>query len=429
MFVRRRVDIRSVLVIGQSGQFDYVGTQACRVLRAEGLRVVVLNPNPAAVMTDPELADATYVEPITAERVERVIEAERPDALLPTMGGWLAFSTAAAIAGSGVLDKYDVELIGTSPRTSYGRQVRTSAIGAVEISVDALYDGTDLYIGGVMEHTGQDGESACSLPPITLGHADIEQLRTSTEDIARQIGVRGLVNVRFARTRDGLLVLEVSPWAARTVPFVSKATAVPLAHAAVRVALGSSVALLRSEGLLPGQGDGGTLPQESRIAVHMPGTCTSSDAMSMDTYFGAAFAKSQSAVGRGLPTQGRAFVTVANPYKRSMVLPVKALADLGFDILATEGTASVLRRHGVTTAVVAEHSDAVQRVANGDIDLVVDIASGARSHHELRSAAASEGVPCITTVPGLAASARGIEAVQNGSLAVVPLQQVRGARR
>src|SRR6185312_10032894 len=142
---------------------------------------------------------------------------------------------------------------------------------AIEIDVDALFDGEELYLGGVMEHIEEagihSGDSACALPPITLGGYDIKRLRASTEQIARGVGVRGLINIQFALAGDILYVLEANPRASRTVPFVSKATAVPLAKAAARISLGATIADLRAEGLLPAAGDGGELPLDAPIAV------------------------------------------------------------------------------------------------------------------------------------------------------------------
>src|ERR1700753_2589021 len=142
---------------------------------------------------------------------------------------------------------------------------------AIEIDVDALYDGEDLYLGGVMEHIEEagihSGDSACALPPITLGRADIESIRDATRRIAAGVGVRGLLNVQYALAAGVLYVLEANPRASRTVPFVSKATAVPLAKAAARVMLGATIGELRAEGLLPATGDGGTLPLDSPVAV------------------------------------------------------------------------------------------------------------------------------------------------------------------
>src|SRR5205085_6932320 len=142
---------------------------------------------------------------------------------------------------------------------------------AVEIDVDALYDGTDLFLGGVMEHIEEagihSGDSSCALPPITLGDSEISRIREATEAIARGVGVRGLINIQFALGADILYVLEANPRASRTVPFVSKATATPLARAAARMMLGEPIAQLRPAGVLPADGDGGLLPADAPIAV------------------------------------------------------------------------------------------------------------------------------------------------------------------
>ena len=243
---------------------------------------------------------------------------------------------------------------------------------AVEIDVDAIFDGDELFLGGVMEHIEEagihSGDSSCALPPITLGDREIDRIREATEAIARGVGVLGLINIQFALGSDVLYVLEANPRASRTVPFVSKATATPLAKAAARVMLGDSIKQLRAEGLLPASGDGGTLPADSPIAVKEavmpfnrfrqpdgryvdtvlgPEMKSTGEVMGFDADFGRAFAKAQAAAFGPLPTSGKVFVSMANRDKRSMIFPIKVLADLGFEILATQGTADVLRRNGV----------------------------------------------------------------------------------
>ena len=344
---------------------------------------------------------------------------------------------------------------------------------AIEIDVDALYDGTDLYLGGVMEHIEEagihSGDSACALPPITLGRADIESIRDATRRIAAGVGVRGLLNVQYALAAGVLYVLEANPRASRTVPFVSKATAVPLAKAAARVMLGATIGELRDEGLLPATGDGGTLPLDSPVAVKEavlpfgrfrdtqgqgvdtvlgPEMRSTGEVMGIDEMFGTAYAKSQAAVYGLLPVKGRVFVSVANRDKRSMVFPVKRLADLGFEIWATEGTAEVLRRNGVRAKIVRKHSDGpgpdgeptvVTRILDGEMDLIVNTPFGSPGHtgprldgYEIRSAAVRRGVPCVTTVPGLGAAVQGIEAIIRGEVGVRSLQEhaerLRGPR-
>ncbi|MFG2062865.1 carbamoyl-phosphate synthase large subunit [Micromonospora sp. NPDC048871] len=337
---------------------------------------------------------------------------------------------------------------------------------AIEIDVDALCDADgEVYLGGVMEHIEEagihSGDSSCALPPITLAGSHVAQVRRYTEAIARGIGVRGLLNVQYALKDDTLYVLEANPRASRTVPFVSKATAVPLAKAAARIALGATIAELRAEGLLPATGDGGTLPLDAPVAVKEavlpfkrfrtpagkgvdsllgPEMKSTGEVMGIDTAFGYAFAKSQSAAYGDLPTQGKIFVSVANRDKRSMIFPVKRLADLGFEIVATAGTAEVLRRHGIACELAPKHyeagsdDDAVSLIRNGRIALVINTPQGsgasARSDgYEIRSAAVTADIPCITTVPGAAAAVMGIEARIRGDMQVRPLQALHATLR
>jgi carbamoyl-phosphate synthase large subunit len=337
---------------------------------------------------------------------------------------------------------------------------------AIEIDVDGLYDGEELYLGGVMEHIEEagihSGDSACALPPITLGRADINAIREATLKIARGVGVRGLLNVQYALAAGVLYVLEANPRASRTVPFVSKATAVPLGKAAALVMMGTSIASLRASGVLPETGDGGTLPLDSPVAVKEavlpfgrfrdaagagvdtvlgPEMRSTGEVMGIDDSFGTAFAKSQEAVYGSLPVKGRVFVSVANRDKRAMVFPVKRLADLGFEVWATSGTAEVLRRNGVRAKIVRKQSDGagpdgeptvVTRILDGEVDLIVNTPFGAVSAasaavrldgYGIRTAAVRRGVPCVTTVAGLAAAVQGIEATIRGEIGVRSLQE------
>ncbi|MEU7613798.1 carbamoyl-phosphate synthase large subunit [Micromonospora sp. NPDC049204] len=337
---------------------------------------------------------------------------------------------------------------------------------AIEIDVDALCDADgEVYIGGVMEHIEEagihSGDSSCALPPITLAGSHLAEVRRYTEAIARGVGVRGLLNVQYALKDDVLYVLEANPRASRTVPFVSKATAVPLAKAAARIALGARIAELRAEGLLPATGDGGTMPADAPVAVKEavlpfkrfrtragkgidsllgPEMKSTGEVMGIDTNFGHAFAKSQSAAYGSLPTAGKIFVSVANRDKRGMIFPIKRLADLGFEIVATTGTAEVLRRHGIACEQVRKHyqagegDDAVSLIAGGQVALVINTPQGsgasARSDgYEIRSAAVTADIPCITTVPGAAAAVMGIEARIRGDMQVRPLQDLHAILR
>jgi carbamoyl-phosphate synthase large subunit len=331
---------------------------------------------------------------------------------------------------------------------------------AIEIDVDALYDGEELYLGGVMEHIEEagihSGDSACALPPITLGGYDIKRLRAATEAIARGVGVRGLINIQFAMAGDILYVLEANPRASRTVPFTSKATAVPLAKAAARISLGASIADLRGEGLLPKEGDGGTLPLDAPVAVkeavmpwsrfrdiHGRGVDTvlgpemrsTGEVMGIDSVFGTAYAKSQAGAYGALPKTGRVFVSVANRDKRNLVFPARALVGLGFEILATSGTAEVLHRNGIDATVVRKHSEGegpqgektiVQMIHDGEIDLIINTPFGTGSRldgYEIRTAAVARSVPCLTTVQAMGAAVQGIDAVRGGVVGVRSLQE------
>jgi carbamoyl-phosphate synthase large subunit len=336
---------------------------------------------------------------------------------------------------------------------------------AVEIDVDALCDHTgEVYLGGVMEHIEEagihSGDSACALPPITLAVSHLEEVRHYTEAIARGVGVQGLLNVQYALKDDLLYVLEANPRASRTVPFVSKATGVPLAKAAARIMLGATIAELRSEGLLPAAGDGGTAPPGGPVAVKEavlpfkrfrtragrgvdsllgPEMKSTGEVMGIDVAFGQAFAKSQAAAFGSLPVSGKVLVTVANRDKRGMIFPVKRLADLGFQIVATAGTGEVLRRHGIECELVPKHfesggNDAVSIIKAGDVALVINTPQGSGASarldgYEIRSAAVGADVPCATTVQGAAAAVMGIEALIRGELGVRPLQDLHACLR
>jgi carbamoyl-phosphate synthase large subunit len=334
---------------------------------------------------------------------------------------------------------------------------------AIEIDVDALCDGTEVYIGGIMEHIEEagihSGDSACALPPVTLGRSDIEKVRHATEAIAHGIGVVGLLNVQYALKDDVLYVLEANPRASRTVPFVSKATAVPLAKACARIMLGASISQLRAEGMLARAGDGANAAAHAPIAVKEavlpfhrfrradgsgvdsllgPEMKSTGEVMGIDRDFGSAFAKSQTAAYGSLPTQGTVFVSVANRDKRSLVFPVKRLADLGFRVLATEGTAEMLRRNGIPCDEVRKHFErpsradprvsAVDAIKAGEVQMVINTPygnSGPRiDGYEIRSAAVGMNIPCVTTVQGASAAVQGIEAGIRGDIGVMSLQEL-----
>jgi len=529
--------------IGQGIEFDYSCVHASLALAEAGYETIMVNCNPETVSTDYDTSDRLYFEPLTLEDVLEIVHAEQqagPVAgVVCQLGGQTPLGLAQGLADAGV------PIVGTAPeaihlaeeRGAFGRVlaqaglpapkhgmatsyadakriaeeigypvlVRPSYVlggrgmeivydderlqsyiaratdispehpvlvdrfidDAVEIDVDALYDGEELFLGGVMEHIEEagihSGDSSCALPPITLGHVEVRRIREATEAIARGVGVRGLLNIQYALGSDVLYVLEANPRASRTVPFVSKATATPLAKAAARVMLGETIADLRAAGVLPAEGDGGMLPSDAPIAVKEavmpfnrfktpdgrsvdtvlgPEMKSTGEVMGFDADFGTAFAKAQAGAYGPLPTSGRVFVSVANRDKRNMIFPIKVLAEQGFEILATQGTAEVLRRNGVKASVVRKHHagagpdgepTTVQMILDGDIDLVVNTPYGGMSTgeggavrldgYEIRTAAVIANIPCITTVQGLGAAVQGIEAMARGDIGVRSLQE------
>ncbi|WP_020520002.1 carbamoyl-phosphate synthase large subunit [Catelliglobosispora koreensis] len=533
--------------IGQGIEFDYSCVHAVMALRAAGYETVMVNCNPETVSTDYDTADRLYFEPLTFEDVFEVYHAEHTSGVaaggpgvvgcIVQLGGQTPLGLAQRLKNAGV------PIVGTSPesihlaeeRGAFGRVLAAAGLrapahgtatsyddakkiadevgypvlvrpsyvlggrgmeivyddptlrsyieratdispehpvlvdrfldDAIEIDVDALCDATgEVYLGGVMEHIEEagihSGDSACALPPITLGNAHLSKVREYTEAIARGVGVRGLLNVQYALKDDALYVLEANPRASRTVPFVSKATAVPLAKAAARIALGATIAELRAEGMLLATSDGGVMPEGAPVAVKeavlpfkrfrtkaghgvdtllSPEMKSTGEVMGIDMSFGYSFAKSQTAAYGGLPVSGKIFVSVANRDKRGMIFPIKRLADLGFEIIATAGTGEVLRRHGIPCEIVGKHyehgsSDAVSLIHSGAVQMVINTPQGsgaaARSDgYEIRSAAVAADIPCCTTVPGAAAAVMGIEALIRGDMTVRPLQQLHAALR
>ena len=322
---------------------------------------------------------------------------------------------------------------------------------AVEIDIDALFDGTELYVGGVMEHIEEagihSGDSSCTLPPVTLGRGQIDAVVNATREIARGIGVVGLLNVQFAIGAGVLYVLEANPRASRTVPFVSKALGIPLAKAAARIMVGESIRDLIASGVLPAQ-DGAIVPIDSPVAVKEavlpfkrfrtkegnvvdsvlgPEMRSTGEVMGIDSNFPKAFAKSQEAAYGGLPSGGAVFVSVADRDKRAIILPVLRLQQLGFEILATIGTAEILSRNGITTTVVRKYSEGetagtdspsiVDLINAEKVDVVINTPSGRSARadgYEIRAAAVAADKPLFTTIAQLSAAVASFEAIREG---------------
>ncbi|SFO00107.1 carbamoyl-phosphate synthase large subunit [Mycetocola miduiensis] len=322
---------------------------------------------------------------------------------------------------------------------------------AIEIDVDALYDGTELYIGGVMEHIEEagihSGDSSCTLPPISLGRTQIDRVREATLAIAQGIGVQGLLNVQFAIGAGILYVLEANPRASRTVPFVSKALGIPLAKAASLVMTGATIAELKDSGLLPPV-DGSRVPMDSPVSVKEavlpfkrfrttdgrivdsilgPEMRSTGEVMGIDKDFPRAFAKSQTGAYGGIPLTGTVFVSVSDRDKRSIVLPILRLQEFGYEILATVGTAEILNRNGISARTVRKYSEGdeselgepsiVELINRHEVDIVINTPSGRSGRadgYEIRAAAVAEDKPLFTTIAELTAAVASIEAVRNG---------------
>jgi carbamoyl-phosphate synthase large subunit len=526
--------------IGQGVEFDYSCVHASFALSDAGYETIMINCNPETVSTDYDTSDRLYFEPLTLEDVLEVIHAESASGTLVGVVVQLGGQTALGLAKG--LKEAGVPILGTTPeaidlaeerglfskilddaklmspangtaidltgalevaeRIGYPVLVRPSFVlggrgmeivydrssladyfdriedqaivgegypllvdrfldDAIEIDIDALYDGTELYVGGVMEHIEEagihSGDSSCTLPPITMSQAQIDRVREATEQIAKGIGVRGLINVQFALAHDVLYVLEANPRASRTVPFVSKALGITLAKAASLVMVGKSIRDLISEGLLPAK-DGTHIPASSAISVKEavlpfkrfatkdgrfvdsllgPEMRSTGEVMGIDVDFPTAFAKSQAAAGSALPTSGTVFISVADRDKPQLLLPVRRLHQLGYQILATSGTAAILNRHGIDAKTVRKHSEdssvaegptIVEMITAGQVDVVVNTPSGSglaarKDGYEIRAATTAADKAIFTTIAQLSAAIGSFEAVIAGPFKVKSLQQ------
>ena len=326
---------------------------------------------------------------------------------------------------------------------------------AIELDVDALFDGQELLLGGIMEHIEEagihSGDSACVLPAMTINDQQRSAIRDATLKIAQGVGVRGLINIQFAMAESVLYVLEANPRASRTVPFVSKATGIPLAKAAARISLGSTIAELRVEGLLPKTGDAiakGISVKEAVLpwnrfrrvdgrgvdSVLGPEMRSTGEVMGIADNFGEAYAKSQISSFGPLPKSGTVFISLADKDKSSGIAPARDLISLGFRILATDGTARFLLDNGIEAVTVRKNSQGtgplgektiVDLLNGGDIDLVINTPVGRGTRADgwaIRTASVQRSIPIITTTAGFSAAVEGIKALQRGDMGVTPIQ-------
>ena len=498
--------------IGQGIEFDYCCVHAAETVREQGRDAVMINCNPETVSTDYDTSDRLYFEPLTLEDVLAVCEQEDPAGVIVQFGGQTPLKLAAGLKRAGVpilgttveaidlaedrsrfgplLDELGYEAppyaTAMSPddaldkardvgfpllvRPSYvlgGRamEIVYSSDGladylsrvapepgakiyldrfledSIEVDVDAVSDGTDVWIAGVMQHVEEagihSGDSACVLPPHTLGSEMLSQIRAQTEGIARALEVVGLLNVQFAIREDVLYVIEANPRASRTVPFVSKAIGLPVAKLACRVLLGERLADLDlppdtindhvcvKEVVLPFDRFAGA---DSLLGPEMRST---GEVMGIARDFPTAFAKAQAAAGAQLPSGGRAFITVADGDKPAATGVATILHDLGFEIVATRGTAQAIRKMGIPAETINKIGEGsphvVDWIERGEVDLVINtpVGTGARADGwEIRSAAIARGIPCVTTMTGGMAAARAIAAARRGEPEVISLQEI-----
>ena len=326
---------------------------------------------------------------------------------------------------------------------------------AIEIDVDALFDGHELFLGGVMEHIEEagihSGDSACVLPSMSLDTKAIATIKEATTKIARAVGVVGLINIQFAMSDSQLFVLEANPRASRTVPFVSKATGIALAKAAARLAVGSSIAQLREEGLLPRSGDGianGISVKEAVLpwnrfrrtdgrgvdAVLGPEMRSTGEVMGISNSFGESYAKSQISAFGALPKNGTVFISLADKDKKQGIQAAHDLSRIGFSILATGGTADALAGKQIPCTRVRKHSEGtgplgektiVELINSGEIDLIINTPVGRGTRQDgwlIRTAAVQRSVPCITTTAGFKAAVEGIKSLQREELSIRSIQ-------
>ena len=513
--------------IGQGIEFDYCCVHASYALAEAGFETIMVNCNPETVSTDYDTSDKLYFEPLTFEDVMDIVDVERPDGVVVTLGGQTPLKLANALAeagvpimgtspeaidlaedrdrfsaildemaitypAAGVLDELGIVYPAAGMASTYQEAcvvadqigfpllVRPSYVlggrgmgivydgaqlekymaeaakispdhpvyldrfleGAVEVDLDALCDGEAVYVGGVLEHIEMagihSGDSACCTPPFALSEALVSQLRSVARDLALRLGVVGLINIQFAIKDQVIYIIEANPRASRTVPFVSKATGVPLAKCAARIMAGEKIADLG-------------LPADDRRLEHysvkeavmpfgrFPGADTvlgpemksTGEVMGIAGNFPAAFAKTQLAISYALPEGGTVFISVCDRDKRAIVSIARDIVRLGFKVVATGGTARALRAAGVDCEEVKKvHEGApnvLDRIAAGEIALMINTPFGHATRadgYELRLEAVKHGVTHVTNLAGAQAMVAGMEMARANGLSVVALQDL-----
>jgi carbamoyl-phosphate synthase large subunit len=492
--------------IGQGIEFDYCCVHASFALKEAGYETIMLNCNPETVSTDYDTSDRLYFEPLTAEDVLDVIDAERPEAVIVQLGGQTPLNLVDALSAAGVT------IAGTSPgsialaedrekfgelcqslglrqppagtassaaeaaevvdRVGFPVMVRPSFVlggrrmkvvysleelsgyvqeiqeelggeitsgpilidrfleAAIEVDVDAVFDGSELLLGGVMEHVEEagihSGDSDCVTPPPTISEEAHKEIIRATQELAVALDVRGLLNIQFAVKGDEVYVLEANPRGSRTVPFISKATGVPLARVAARVMMGSSIEELRKEGLIENRN-----PELSFVAVKHavlpwdrfpeedsvlgPEMKATGETMGIGDDVGVAFAKALLGGGVHLPDRGTVFLSFSDRDKPMGLAVAQAFTMLGYDLIATRGTKRFLDHHAIESEAVDKigegPDDIGARLEAGRVHLVINTPGGRRARSDgqtIRTAARRHSVPCVTTIQGGLAVARSL---------------------
>jgi carbamoyl-phosphate synthase large subunit len=515
----RRGDRPSVVIlgsgpnrIGQGIEFDYCCVHAAMTVRESGRDAVMINCNPETVSTDYDTSDRLYFEPLTARDVLAVIQVEQPEGVIVQFGGQTPLRLASELEQAGVrllgtpvdaidlaedrgrfgalLRRLDIahppygtalsadEAVSIAGDVGFPLLVRPSYVlggrameicysqeglaayleanvkasqehpllldrfleDAIEVDVDALCDGEEVRIGGIMQHVEEagvhSGDSACVIPPLSLGAEMLEEIRSTTERIALELGVVGLINIQYAVAAGRLYVIEANPRASRTVPFVSKAIGAPLAKIACRLMLGEALAdqhipepstqhVSVKEAVLPFARFAGA---DTVLGPEMKST---GEVMGIARDFPTAFGKAQAAAGVSLPEKGTIFITVTDTDKPAATQLAARFHDMGFEVIATRGTAQAISRMGVPVKGINKIGEGsphvVDYIRSGAVDMVINTptGSGARSDgYEIRNAAVRHGLPCITTMTGASAAVRAIVAQQSNGHEPRSLQEL-----